>query len=191
MRAVPIPVAVYVRALGLVAGLGLPLLLGACAPAHLVAGDPRLLARIRTVYVLPFDSLEHNAEAAAVMTQALKRQLQYDRVLQVVEHPGLADAYFQGTVGTWARGGLDLNGARSTVISGSLDLLTPTGQRLWYVAAVQRDPLRLVAHGLFARDPTVLAPHWARTVLQHLPGYAVKGQPDAQAQSGAQVGEAR
>lgn len=173
--------AASVKALGLVAAIGATLLLGTCAPAHhLFVGDPSLLMRIRAVYVLPFDSLEHNAEAAATMTQALTQQLRYDGVLRVVEEPRLADASFKGTVGTWSQGGLDLKGVRSTRISGSLALLTPAGQRLWFVAAVQQDPLRLVAHGLFARAPKALAPHWARTVLQQLPGYTVKGQPETQ-----------
>jgi hypothetical protein len=80
-------------------------------------------------------------------------------------------------VSKWTSGGLDWQGARSSEVSGSLRLLDPAGQPLWIAAAVQRDPLRLVAHGLFARPPSLLALHWAKTVLQQLPGYAVKGQP--------------
>jgi hypothetical protein len=154
------------------------LLVGACTPTHLVVtGDPQL-AGIRTVYVLPFDSLSEDLEAAAVMTEALKAQLTYDRIFQVLEDPKLADAYFKGTVGKWSWGGLDLHGARSAEVSGSLMLLNAAHQTLWFAAAVQRDPLRLVAHGLFARPPRVLAPHWARTILEQLPGYAVKGRPE-------------
>jgi hypothetical protein len=154
------------------------LLVGACTPTHLVVtGDPQL-ASIRTVYVFPFDSPSEDLEAAAVMTEALKAQLTYDRVFQVLEDPKLADAYFKGTVGKWMWGGLDLHGARSSEVSGSLMLLNAAHRTLWFAAAVQRDPLRLVAHGLFARPPRVLAPHWARTILEQLPGYAVKGRPE-------------
>ncbi len=154
------------------------LLVVACAPTHLVVTVDPQLAHIRSVYVLPFDSLHQNLEAAAIMTEALKAQLKYDRIFQVVEDPKLADAYFKGTIGKWARGGLDLQGARSSEVSGSLQLVNPAHQSLWLAAAIQRDPLRLVAHGLFARSPSVLAPYWARTVLQQMPGYTVKGRPE-------------
>jgi hypothetical protein len=162
-----------------VAILVVTLLLGACAPTHLVVTDAPQLAGIRTVYVLPFASGDQGPDAAVAMTHALKLQLQYDGVFQVVEDPKAADGYFKGTVGKWSRGGLDLRGARSTVISGSLTLLDRAQQRLWFAAAVQRDPLRLVAHGLFARSPSALASHWVRTILEQLPGYVVKGRPDA------------
>jgi hypothetical protein len=156
-------------------------LLGACAPAHLVVtGDPKL-AGIRTVYVLPFAGGNEGPEAAAAMTYALKEQLKYDGIFQVVEDPKAADAYFKGMVGKWSQGGLDLTGARSTEISGSLTILDPAHQRLWFAAAVQRDPLRLVAHGLFSRHPSALAPHWVKAVLQQLPGYALRESPDASA----------
>ena len=162
-----------------VATVVVTLLLGACAPTNLVVtGDPQL-AEVRAVYVLPFASGDQHSEAATVMTHALKEQLKHDGIFQVVEDPKLADAYFKGMVGKWSQGGLDLKRAHSTVISGSLTLLNPARQRLWFAAAVQRDPLRLVAHGLFARSPSALASHWSRTVLQQLPGYAVKGRPDA------------
>jgi hypothetical protein len=62
------------------------------------------------------------------------------------------------------------------VISGTLTLLTAADQRLWFAAAVQQDPWRLVAHGLFARDPSALAPEWVATVLEELPGY-VRHEP--------------
>jgi hypothetical protein len=156
-------------------------LLGACAPAHLVVtGDPKL-AGIRTVYVLPFAGGNEGPDAAAAMTYALKEQLKYDGIFQVVEDPKAADAYFKGMVGKWSQGGLDLTGARSTEISGSLTILDPAHQRLWFAAAVQRDPLRLVAHGLFSRHPSALAPHWVKAVLQQLPGYALRESPDASA----------
>jgi hypothetical protein len=178
MRSFHQSIAARVQPLSLLAAFVAGLLLGACAPTHLVVTADPQLARIRSVYVLPFDSLYQNPEAAAIMTEALKTQLKYDRIFQVVEDPQLADAYFQGTVGKWAWGGLDRYGARSSEVSGSLRLLNPAHQPLWLAAAVQRDPLRLVAHGLFARSPSILAPYWARTVLQQLPGYAVKGRPE-------------
>jgi hypothetical protein len=152
-------------------------LVGACAPTHLVLTTDPQLAGIRTVYVPLFDSLDPHPEAALVMTAALKAQLKADGVFQVVEDPQFADAYFKGTVGRWTWGGLDWQGARSSEISGSLRLLDAEHHPLWIAAAVQRDPLRVVAHGLFARPPSLLAPHWARTVLHQLPGYAVTGRP--------------
>jgi hypothetical protein len=154
-------------------------LLQACAPAYLVVtGDPKL-AGIRTVYVLPFMGGHGGPDAAVAMTYALKERLQYDGIFQVVEDPKAADAYLKGTVGKWSQGGLDWRGARSTEISGSLTILDPSHQRLWFAAAVQRDPLRLVAHGLFSRHPSALAPHWVKAVLQQLPGYALRERPDA------------
>jgi hypothetical protein len=154
-------------------------LLGACAPAHLVVtGDPKL-AGIRRVYVLPFIGGNGGPDAAAAMTYALKERLKYDGIFQVVEDPKAADAYFKGMVGKWSQGGLDWRGARSTEISGSLTILDPAHRRLWFAAAVQRDPLRLVAHGLFSRHPSALAPHWVKAVLQQLPGYALRERPDA------------
>jgi hypothetical protein len=154
-------------------------LLEACAPAHLVVtGDPKL-AGIRTVYVLPFVGGDEGPDAAAAMTYALKEQLKYDGIFQVVEDPKAADAYFKGTVGKWSQGGLDRRGVQSTEISGSLTILDPARQRLWFAAAVQRDPLRLVAHGLFSRHPSALAPYWVKAVLQQLPGYAFRERHDA------------
>ena len=158
--------------------LALALHLGGCAPTHLVVTeDPQLLG-IRTVYVPLFGSLDPHPEAALVMTAALKAQLKADGVFQVVEDPQFAEAFFKGTVGKWTWGGLDWQGARSSEVSGSLRLLDPADQPLWIAAAVQRNPWRLVAHGLFARPPGLLAPYWARTVLQQLPGYAVKERPN-------------
>jgi hypothetical protein len=158
--------------------LALVLHLGGCAPTHLVVTeDPQLLG-IRAVYVPLFGSLDPHPEAAIVMTAALKAQLKADGVFQVVEDPQFAEASFKGTVGKWTWGGLDWQGARSSEVSGSLQLLDPADQPLWIAAAVQRDPWRLVAHGLFARPPGLLAPYWARTVLQQLPGYAVKERPN-------------
>jgi hypothetical protein len=156
----------------------LVLLVSGCAPTQLVVTeDPQLLG-IRTVYVPLFGSLDPHPEAALVMTAALKAQLKADGVFQVVEDPQVAEASFKGTVGKWTWGGLDWQGARSSEVSGSLRLLDSADQPLWIAAAVQRDPLRLVAHGLFARPPSLLAPYWARTVLQQIPGYAVKGRPN-------------
>jgi hypothetical protein len=111
----------------------------------------------------------------------LKRKsgLKYDGIFQVVEDPKAADAYFKGTVGKWSQGGLDRRGVRSTEISGSLTILDHARQRLWFAAAVQRDPLRLVAHGLFSRHPSALAPYWVKAVLQQLPGYAFRERPNA------------
>jgi hypothetical protein len=163
--------------LAVLALCALALLTGGCAPTHLVVTEDPRLAGIRAVYVSLFDSLEPHPDAAIVMTAALKAQLKADGVFRVVESPPLADASFKGTVGKWAEGGLDWQGVRSSEVSGSLRLLDPAGQPLWLAAAVQRDPLRLVAHGLLARPPWLLARHWARTVLQQMPGYAVTGRP--------------
>jgi hypothetical protein len=158
--------------------LALAVLAGGCAPSHLVVTEDPQLQGVRTVYVSRFDSLVPHPDAAIVMTAALKAQLKADGVFQVVEDRQRADASFTGTVGKWSRGGLDWRGARSSEVSGSLRLLDPAGQPLWIAAAVQRDPLRLVAHGLFARSPHLLALHWARTVLQQMPGYVVTGWPN-------------
>jgi hypothetical protein len=158
--------------------LALAFLAGGCAPTHVVVTKDPQLAGIRTVYVALFDSLAPHPDAAIVMTAALKAQLKADGVFQVVEAPQFADASFTGTVGKWTWGGLDWQGARSSEVSGSLRLLDSAGQPLWIAAAVQRDPLRVVAHGLFARSPSRLARHWARTVLEQMPGYAVKGRPN-------------
>jgi hypothetical protein len=169
---------VLAQAIGVLAAIVVGFLVAACAPTHfVVTGDPQL-SGIRAVYVFPFDSLSDNREAAALLTEAFKAQLQYDRIFQVVEDPKRADAHFKGTVGKWAWGGLNWQGARSSEVSGSLWLVNPTHQPLWVAAAVQRDPLRLIAHGFLARDPRLLAPYWARTVLQQMPGYAVKGRPE-------------
>jgi hypothetical protein len=162
----------------LIVWLALPFLAGGCAPSHLVVTKDPQLQGIRTVYVSLFDSLVPHPDAAIVMTAALKAQLKADGVFQVVEDRHLADAAFTGTVGKWTRGGLDWRGARSSEVSGSLRLLDPAGQPLWIAAAVQRDPLRVVAPGLFARSPSLLALHWARTVLHQMPGYVVKGWPN-------------
>jgi len=178
MRGLHRSIVVCVQPMSLLAAVVAGLLLGACAPTHLVVTVDPQLTSIRSVYVLPFDSLQQNPAAVAIMTEAVKAQLKYDRVFQVVEDPKLADAYFKGTIGKWAWGGLDRHGARSAEVSGSLKLVNPAHQSLWVAAAMQRDPLRLVAHGLFARPPSVLAPYWARTVLQQLPGYTVKGRPE-------------
>jgi hypothetical protein len=161
----------------LVAVVMATVLLGACAPTHLVVTDVPPLAGIRTVYVRPFARGDQDPATAAAMTRALTAQLQEDGIFQVVEDPKLADAYFSGTVGKWSRGGLDWQGARSSVISGSLTLLTAAGRRLWYAAAVQQDPWRLITHGLFARDPSALAPDWVKTVLAELPGYGMRERP--------------
>ena len=161
-----------------IAWLALAFLAGGCAPSHLVVTKDPQLQGVRTVYVSLFDSLAPHPDAAIVMTAALKAQLKADGVFQVVEDRQLADASFTGTVGKWSWGGLDWHGARSSEVSGSLRLLDPAGHPLWIAAAVQRDPLRLVAHGLFARSPSLLALHWARTVLHQMPGYVVNGRPN-------------
>jgi hypothetical protein len=177
MRIVHARVTAQPATIRLVAALMATLLLEACTPTHLVVADIPALAGIRTVYVRPFASGDQDPTAAAAMAHALKEQLRYDGIFQVVEDPKLADAHFSGTLGKWTRGGLDWNGARSTVISGSLTLLTAEGRRLWYAAAVQKDPWRLVAHGLFAREPSALAPAWVKAVLAELPGYVTRDRP--------------
>lgn len=144
--------------------LALAFLAGGCAPSHLVVTKAPQLQGIRTVYVARFDSLVPHPDAALVMTAALEAPLKADRVFQVVEDRQRAETSFTGTVGTWTRGGLGWRGARSSEVSGRLRLLDPAGQPLWIAAAVQRDPLRVVAHGLFARSPNLLALHWAGTV---------------------------
>ena len=155
------------------------MLLGACAPTQMVVTTDPKLSRIRTVYVFPFTSGDEPPDAAVAMTHAFKERLRYDRIFNVVDDPDAADAYFKGTVGKWSRGGLHLDGVRSTVISGRLTLLDASHQHLWSAAAVQRDPWRLVAHGLFSRPPSALAPHWAKAVLQQLPGYVLRERPEA------------
>jgi hypothetical protein len=138
------------------------------------------LEHIHAVYVFPFQSLDHNEEAEAIMTQAFTGQLKADGLFRVVEEPGLADAYFQGTIGKWVQGGIDMTGVRPTKISGTMTLLNTAKQQLWFAAAAQLDPVRLVADGLFARPPQALARYWARAVLQKLSGYTVKDSPEAQ-----------
>lgn len=156
-------------------------LISACAiPPMVVKTDPSFaLDQIRSVYVMPFASPDDHRDAGRIMTQALREQLQADGILRVADQPGLADAYVQGTVEKWVHGGLDLSGTRPTKIGGSLALLDPAKRQLWLVVAEQWDPLRIMADGLFARDPSALAPHWVRTVLQQLPGYTVKRPPVA------------
>jgi hypothetical protein len=162
-----------------VAAIAAIALISACAmPPMVVNTDPRFaLDRIRSVYVMPFASPDDHRDAGRLMTQALREQLQADGILRVADQPGLADAYVQGTVEKWVHGGLDLSGTRPTKIGGSLTLLDPAKRQLWWVVAEQWDPLRLLADGLLARDPSALAPHWVRTVLQQLPGYTVKRPP--------------
>jgi hypothetical protein len=163
----------------LVAALAAIVLLVACAtPPIVVRTAPGFaLDTIRSVYVMPFASPDHNHDAESLMTQALREQLQADAILRLVDQPGLADASFQGTVEQWARGGLELSGTKPTKIGGSLTLLDPAKRPLWSVVAEQWDPLRLMADGLFARDPSALPPHWVRTVLEQLPGYRVQRRP--------------
>jgi hypothetical protein len=177
MHIVHAGVTTQLTALRLVAAVLALAALGACTPTHLVVTDVPLLPEIRTVYVHPFASGDQEPATAAALTHALKAQLQADGIFQVVDDPRRADAYFTGAVGKGARGGLDWRGARSSVLSGSLTLRTAAGRRLWYAAAVQQDPWRLVAHGLFARDPGALAPAWVRAVLAQLPGYAPQERP--------------
>ena len=163
----------------LVAALAAVCLITACAtPPIVVKTAPSFSPdAIRSVYVMPFASPEGNHEAESLMTQALREQLQADGILRLVDRQGLADASFQGTVEKWFRGGLDLSGTRPTKIGGSLTLLDPAKRPLWSVVAEQWDPLRIVADGLFARDPSALPSHWVRTVLEHLPGYSAHRRP--------------
>ena len=165
----------YIR----VAAVAAMALISACAtPPMVVKTDPSFaLGQIRLVYVVPFASPDDHRDAGPIMTQALREQLQADGILRVVDQPGLADAYLQGRIEKWAQGGLDLSGTRPTRVGGSLALLDPAKRPLWSVVAEQWDPLRLLADGLFARDPSALAPHWVRTVLQQLPGYTRKRRP--------------
>ena len=182
MRHIRSRMAVFVNAVGLVTGIGAIVLIGGCAAPSLVVADAPNVSvdHIRAVYVFPFQSLDSNQEAEATMTQAFTDQLKADGVFRMAEEPGLADAYFQGTVAKWVHGGIDTTGVTSTKISGTMALLNPAKQQLWFAAAAQLDPARLVADGLFARPPRALAPYWARAVLQKLPGYTVKESPEAQ-----------
>jgi hypothetical protein len=163
----------------LVAVLAALVLMVACAtPPIVVSITPGFaLDTIRSVYVMPFASPDDNHDAESLMTQALREQLQADAIFRLVDRPGLADASFQGTVEQWVRGGLDLSGTKPTKIGGSLTLLDPAKRPLWSVITEQWDPLRLMADGLFARDPSALPPHWVRTVLEQLPGYRVQRRP--------------
>jgi hypothetical protein len=113
-------------------------------------------------------SLGHHRQESRSRTRGREPdpQLKYDGIFQVVEDPKVADAYFKGMLGKWSQGGLDWRAARSTEISGSLTILDHAHQRLWFAAAVERDPLRLVAHRLFSRHPNTLAPHWVKAVVQ-------------------------
>jgi hypothetical protein len=155
------------------------MLITACAtPPIVVKADPSFaLDHIRSVYVLPFASPDDDRDAERVMARALREQLQADGIVRVVDQPGLADAYVQGTIEQWVQGRLALSGTTPTKVRGSLALLDPAKRTLWLAVAEQRDPLRLVADGLFARDPSALAPYWVGTMLQHLPGYTVKRRP--------------
>jgi hypothetical protein len=181
MRVLPSDFAAGINACIRVAGIAAMALISACAtPPMAVKTDPRFtLAPIRSVYLVAFASPDDYRDAGRIMTQALKEQLQADGILRVVDQPGLADAYVQGTVEKWVHGGLDLSGTRPTKIGGSLALLDPAKRHLWSVVAEQWDPLRIMADGLFARDPSALAPHWIRTVLKQLPGYTLKRSPVA------------
>jgi hypothetical protein len=154
-------------------------LISACAtPPIVVKTDPSFaLGQIRSVYVMPFASPDDHRDAGPIMTHALRERLQADGILHLVDQPGLADAYLQGSVEKWVQGGLDLSGTRPTRVGGSLALLDPAKRLLWSVVAEQWDPLRMLADGLFARDPSALAPHWVRTVLQQLPGYTRMKRP--------------
>jgi Lipopolysaccharide-assembly len=179
MRDVHLDFAASRKSLILVVAMAAILLVAACAtPPVVVKADPSFaLDHIQSVYVMPFASPDDNRHAELIMTQELREQLQADGILRVVDQPGLADASLRGTVETWVRGGLELSGTRSTKIRGSLTLLDPTKRHLWLVVVEQWDPLRLVADGLLARDPSALAPYWVRTALQHLSGYTVKRRP--------------
>jgi hypothetical protein len=179
MRDIHLDFAAARTSLLLVAAMTAMLLVAACAaPPMVVTADPTFaLDTIRSVYVMPFASPDDNHDAERIMTQALREQLQADGIVRVVDQPGLADAYVQGTVEHWVRGGLALSGTRPTKIRGSLALRDPAKRTLWWAVAEQWDPLRLMADGLFARDPSALAPHWVRTVLRQLPGYTVQRRP--------------
>ena len=111
------------------AGIAAMALISACAtPPMVVKMAPRFaLAQIRSVYVEPFASPDDHRDAGRIMTQALREQLQADGILRVVDQPGLADAYVQGTMEKWVQGGLDLSGTWPTKIGGSLALLDPRG----------------------------------------------------------------
>jgi hypothetical protein len=179
MRDIQFDFAASRTSLILVAAMATILLVAACAtPPMVVKADPNFsLDHIRSVYVVPFASPDDHRDAGRIMTQALREQLQADGILRVVDQPGLADAYVHGTVEKWVQGGLDLSGTRPTKIGGSLTLRDPAKRPLWSVVAEQWDPLRILADGLFARDPSALAPHWVRMVLQQLPGYTLKRGP--------------
>jgi hypothetical protein len=56
-------------------------------------------------------------------------------------------------------------------------LFDPAKRPLWSVGAEQWNPLRLMADGLFARDPSALPPHRVRTVREQLQGYRVQRRP--------------
>jgi Lipopolysaccharide-assembly len=179
MRDIQLDFAASRTSLILVAAMATILLVAACAtPPMVVKAAPNFsLDHIRSVYVVPFASPDDHRDAGRIMTQALREQLQADGILRVVDQPGLADAYVHGTVEKWVQGGLDLNGTRPTKLGGSLTLRDPAKRLLWSVVAEQWDPLRILADGLFARDPSALAPHWVRTVLQQLPGYTLERRP--------------
>ncbi len=179
MRVLPADFAAGINACIRVAGIAAMALISAWATPPMAVTTDRsfTLAQIRSVYLVAFASPDDHRDAGRIMTQALKEQLQADGILRVVEQPGLADAYVQGTVETWVQGGLELSGTRPTRIGGSLTLLDPAKRPLWSVIAEQGDPLRILADGLFARDPSALAPHWVHSVLQQLPGYTLKRRP--------------
>jgi hypothetical protein len=182
MKDIHLDFAAYRPSLILVAAMAAVVLVAACAtPPVVVKAEPHFsLDHIRSIYVMPFVSPDNNHDAETIMTGALREQLQADGIVRVVDQPGLADAFVQGTIETWVRGGLELSGTRSTKIRASLALLDAAKRNLWWVVAEQWDPLRIMADGLFARDPSALAPHWVRTVLQHLPGYTAKRRPGAE-----------
>jgi hypothetical protein len=95
--------------------------------------------------------------------------------LRLVDRPGLADASFQGTVEPWIRGGRDLSDTKPTKIGGSLTLLDPAKRPLWSVGAEQWNPLRLMADGLFARDPSALPPIVSAQCLNSCRGTVSRG----------------
>jgi hypothetical protein len=142
MSVLPAHVAAGINACIRVAGIAAMALISACAtPPMAVKTDPRFtLAQIRSVYLEAFASPDDHRDAGRIMTQALKEQLQADGILRVVDQPGLADAYVQGTVETWVQGGLERSGTRPTRIGGSLTLLDPQRRPLWSVIAEQGDP---------------------------------------------------